>query len=97
MLLFNLQYPAQPVDAHLHRLAQRLAYVPAVSKAVDAEVWLERFLPATWQAHYEFHLNAIVHGQTTCRAVNPTCSLCVLADLCPGSLANDDQARHVPV
>jgi endonuclease III len=97
VLLFNLQHPAQPVDTHLHRLAQRLTYVSAASKAVDAGIWLERHLPATWQAHYEFHLNALVHGQTTCRAVNPKCAVCVLADLCPSSLINDDQSGSVSV
>ncbi|THF67725.1 hypothetical protein E7T06_19700 [Deinococcus sp. Arct2-2] len=95
VLLSYLQHPAQPVDTHLHRLAQRLGYVSAASKAVDAEVWLERHLPATWQAHYEVHLNAIVYGEVTCRAVHPLCSSCVLADLYPSALANGEQIGPV--
>lgn len=85
VLLFNLQLPAMPVDTHIFRIAQRLRLVSAKSKPTDAETWFERYLPPIWEAHYEFHLNAIVHGQTTCRALNPRCEQCALRDLCPSA------------
>lgn len=85
VLLFNLQLPAQPVDTHLLRIAQRLGFVGETAKPGDAETWFEHRLPPTWEAHYEFHLNGIVHGQQTCKAQRPRCGECVLQEECPSA------------
>jgi endonuclease III len=85
VLLFNLQLPAMPVDTHVLRIAQRLKLVNEKLKPDKVETWFEENLPQTWAAHYEFHLNAIAHGQITCKALNPKCDRCVLKDLCPSA------------
>lgn len=85
VLLFNLQRPVQPVDTHIHRIAQRLKFVHEDAKPVDTAAWFDAHLPTHWETHYEFHLNAIDHGRLTCRAQNPQCATCVLNDLCPSA------------
>ncbi len=85
VLLFNLQLPAMPVDTHVLRIAQRLRLVNEKLKPPKVETWFEENLPKNWEAHYEFHLNAIAHGQLTCKALNPKCGNCVLKDLCPSA------------
>ncbi|MBO0931940.1 endonuclease III domain-containing protein [Fibrella aquatilis] len=85
VLLFNLQLPAMPVDTHVLRIALRLRLVAENTKPSDVETWFEQQLPQQWESHYEFHLNAIVHGQTTCKAQHPKCADCVLNDCCPSS------------
>lgn len=83
VLLFNLWLPVQPIDTHLHRIALRLGWVSKTASPEDVGQALEAILPADWQAHYEFHLNGIEHGQATCTAQSPTCSTCVIRELCP--------------
>jgi endonuclease III len=83
VLLFNLQLPAMPVDTHVLRITQRLKLVSNKLKPAKVETWFEENLPKDWESHYEFHLNAIAHGQATCKALNPKCDRCILGDLCP--------------
>jgi len=85
VLLFNLQLPAMPVDTHVLRIAQRLKLVNDKLKPDKVETWFEDNLPQNWEAHYEFHLNTIAHGQITCKALNPKCDRCILNDLCPSA------------
>lgn len=85
VLLFNLRFPVQPVDTHLHRIALRLGLVGQDATPEVAGKAIEEVLPSTWQAHYEFHLNGIEHGQQSCVARSPRCSVCVVNDVCPSS------------
>ncbi len=72
--------PTIAVDTHIFRVANRLGLAQA--KTVDAtEQQLLAIIPA------EFMLDAhhwlILHGRYVCKARNPACATCLLADLCP--------------
>ena len=81
VLMFALGRPALPVDTHVHRVAQRLGFVPAKATAEQAHDILEGMLAA--DEIYAFHISLIKHGRRLCRAQRPLCAECPLLDGCP--------------
>jgi endonuclease-3 len=72
--------PAQAVDTHVFRVANRTGIAPgrdegAVERAIEDQV------PAEFQLHAHHWL--ILHGRYTCTARKPKCGVCLIADLCP--------------
>lgn len=71
--------PAQAVDTHVFRVANRTGIAPgrdelAVERAIEDNVPAE-FLPHS-------HHWLILHGRYTCLARKPRCGLCPIPDLC---------------
>jgi endonuclease-3 len=85
VLMFALGRPALPVDTHVHRVAQRLGFVPAKATAEQAHDILEGMLAA--DEIYAFHISLIKHGRRLCRAQRPLCEECPLLDGCPAGQA----------
>ncbi len=68
------------VDTHVNRLSQRLGLTKH-EDAVRIERDLMKLLPqADWE---NWSIRLIYHGRAVCRARNPACERCELADLCP--------------
>jgi len=84
LLFSNLRRPALPVDSHHHRVAARLALIPANVPVGPAHALLEAQLPPDWSAQqvYDNHESLMLHGQRVCRT-SPACHRCVVLDLCP--------------
>lgn len=80
VLLFNFGRPVLPVDTHVHRVASRLAMLPARTPLERAHDLLEDVLEP--EEMYPFHVELIRHGRDTCRAPRPICGLCPLTDVC---------------
>jgi endonuclease-3 len=85
VLMFALGRPALPVDTHVHRVAQRLGFVPAKATAEQAHDILEGMLAE--DEIYAFHISLIKHGRRLCRAQRPLCAECPLLDGCPAGQA----------
>lgn len=73
------RYPAQAVDTHIFRLANRSGIAPgkdvlAVERAIEDRV------PAEFQLHA--HHWMILHGRYVCKARKPLCATCLIRDLC---------------
>jgi endonuclease-3 len=86
VLLFSrLRIPALPVDSHHHRVAARLALIPANTPVGRAHALLEAQLPpdADAQTVYDNHEALMLHGQRVCFHADPACGRCVVLDLCP--------------
>jgi endonuclease-3 len=71
--------PAQAVDTHIFRVANRTGIAPgkdelAVERAIEDNV------PAEFQAHAHHWL--ILHGRYICTARKPRCADCLIAHLC---------------
>jgi endonuclease-3 len=81
VLMFALGRPALPVDTHVHRVAQRLGYVPATASAEKAHGLLEAVLAP--EDIYPFHIMLIKHGRRLCGARRPLCEQCPLLEGCP--------------
>jgi endonuclease-3 len=81
VLLFALDMPAFPVDTHIHRVAGRLRIIPAGASAERAHHLLEALIPPA--DYYAVHMALIHHGRTICRARQPRCPVCVVAEACP--------------
>lgn len=72
-------HPAQAVDTHVFRVANRTGIAPgrnpdAVERAIEDNV------PAPYQRHAHHWL--ILHGRYVCRARKPACPACLIRDLC---------------
>lgn len=85
LLFSTLRMPALPVDSHHHRVAQRLALIPATMGPGPAHAVLEAQLPPDWSAQqvYDNHEVLMLHGQRCCFFRNPACTRCPVLDLCP--------------
>lgn len=85
LLFSTLHMPALPVDSHHHRVAQRLALLPANMGPGPAHAVLEAQLPPAWSAQqiYDNHEVLMLHGQRCCFFRNPACTRCPVLDLCP--------------
>ena len=81
VLLFALGVAVFPVDTHIVRIARRLGWTsPGTGAERTAEILTPQIAPAD---RYALHVLLIAHGRQTCRARNPKCDPCALADLCP--------------
>jgi endonuclease-3 len=82
------------VDTHVSRLSQRLGLTKH-EDAVRIERDLIKLLPqADWE---NWSIRLIYHGRAVCRARNPACEECQLADLCPSLTENSPQNANIDV
>ncbi len=72
-------YPAQAVDTHIFRFANRTG-VAAGKDVLAVERAIEDNVPVEYQqlAHHWM----ILHGRYICKARKPVCANCIIADLC---------------
>ncbi len=70
------------VDTHVKRLSNRLGLTKHTDP-IRVEQDLMRLLPLQdWE---NWSIRLIYHGRAICKARNPACYACVLADLCPAA------------
>ncbi|MEJ7810149.1 MAG: hypothetical protein WKG32_06980 [Gemmatimonadaceae bacterium] len=96
VLLFSrLHMPALPVDSHHHRVAVRLALIPATVPVGPAHRLLEAQLPEGWSAQqvYDNHEALMFHGQRCCYPRAPECGRCPVLELCPYGQARGTGSR----
>lgn len=71
------------VDTHVKRLSQRLGLTEHLDP-IHIERDLMKLLPQPdWE---NWSIRLIYHGRAICKARNPNCSACELADLCPSAM-----------
>ncbi|GIY04535.1 hypothetical protein CEXT_583291 [Caerostris extrusa] len=70
------------VDTHVHRISNRLGWVPKPTKEPEeTRSALEKWLPKDeWKA---INVTLVGFGQTICRPVGPNCEKCFNSNLCP--------------
>ncbi|RJP76153.1 MAG: endonuclease III [Candidatus Zixiibacteriota bacterium] len=69
-----------PVDTHVHRLAQRLGWVPPGLSAEKTFWALRPHVPSG--EGYNLHMNLLQFGRTICLARKPQCAVCFLYTEC---------------
>jgi endonuclease III len=67
------------VDTHIFRVANRTAIAPGKTERI-VEDKLQKFVPEEFRR--DAHHWLILHGRYVCRARNPGCPTCLIADLC---------------
>lgn len=72
--------PGVVVDTHVKRLSRRLGLTSATQPERIERELMQRVPREEWTA---LGHRLIYHGRLVCRARNPNCVGCVLADLCP--------------
>lgn len=72
-------FPAQAVDTHIFRVANRTGIAPG-RDVLAVERALEDNVPAPWQQHAHHWL--ILHGRYVCVARKPKCPECLIRDIC---------------
>ena len=80
VLCFAFQRPAFPVDTHIHRVGQRIGFLPQGISADNAHPVMEAIIPPG--DYFAFHLNLIRLGREICHARNPRCEICPLTPYC---------------
>lgn len=68
------------VDTHVARITQRLGLTSQTKPEKIEKDLMDRLPRGEW---ISFSNMAILHGRKTCKARNPDCKGCKLADLCP--------------
>jgi endonuclease III len=94
VLVFSMGRPAFPIDTHVHRIVTRLGWIPAKTTADATYRILNPLIPP--ELRYDLHLAFITHGRTVCKAQNPRCGDCVLADLCSYKAAQRNGSDSTP-
>ncbi len=82
VLLFCFQRPVLPVDTHVHRVSQRVGLIGPKVNPTAAHPLLLALFPPDAQVLYNFHINALRHGQRVCVWGTPRCRQCPLTDMC---------------
>ena len=82
VLLFNFQKPVLPVDAHVHRVAQRMGFLGPKVPVEKAHAVLLALLPADAETLFNFHKHNYWHGQQICFFLRPNCARCPLKGFC---------------
>jgi len=82
VLLFCFQRPVLPVDTHVHRVSQRVGLIGPKVNPTAAHPLLLALFPPEPQVLYNFHINALRHGQRVCVWGTPRCDQCPLTDIC---------------
>ena len=71
--------PVMPVDTHLLRICPKIGLAEGKTPLEVEESLMER-IPKKYLLHAHHWL--ILHGRYVCKARNPLCSECVIADIC---------------
>ncbi|XP_014769778.1 endonuclease III-like protein 1 [Octopus bimaculoides] len=75
------------VDTHVHRISNRLGWVPTQTKEPEkTRKFLEDWLPREYWNEVNHLL--VGFGQQLCRPVNPACVTCLNKELCPTGRKN---------
>lgn len=72
--------PTMAVDTHVFRLGNRLKFASGKTPE-EVEAKLIKKIPPEFMQHAHHWL--ILHGRYVCKARNPQCDTCLIADLCP--------------
>lgn len=80
VLCFAFDRPAFPVDTHIHRVGQRIGFLPEGISADDAHPVMEAIVPP--EDYFTFHINLIRLGREVCQARRPRCEACPLTSYC---------------
>jgi endonuclease-3 len=81
-LLMVLNKPTFPIDTHIDRVTRRLGLASPEDDYEDIRVKMMNLLENDVNKLRYMHLLLIVHGRNVCKARNPSCSQCVLVDMC---------------
>jgi len=82
VLLFCFRKPLLPVDTHVHRVSQRVGLIGPRATPDQAHGMLQALLPRDPDLLWNFHHNALRHGQRICTWSSPRCPACPLLAQC---------------
>ncbi len=84
--------PALGVDTHVMRVSRRLGLAVGKNPRSIEDELCKLILPSLWA---DTHHRLIAHGRTICRARNPICVDCHLADKCLSYMDNQGEKRNI--
>lgn len=83
VMVFDLGFPAFPVDTHVSRMCRRLGWAPENETPAEIQARMEPLIPDSRKGGA--HLNLILHGRNICKSRSPLCARCPLRSICPSS------------
>jgi endonuclease III len=83
VMMYSLSRQVLPVDTHVQRVATRLGLLSPTIARPHLHRALEVLVRPDMR--YAFHVNAVAHGRSVCRARAPLCPACPVASFCPSA------------
>lgn len=83
ILLYAFDHPVFVIDAYTRRLFARLGLVDEIASYESLRRQFETALGKDAKLYNQFHALIVVQAKTVCRK-RPQCTMCCLADVCPG-------------
>lgn len=80
VMMYTLGREVLPVDAHVHRVCQRLGWLGSNEGPRQAHSTLELLVPP--HRRYALHVDCVLHGRAVCRPQRPRCPECVVLRYC---------------
>jgi endonuclease III len=95
VMMWSLDRPSFPVDAHVGRVLERIGVWSEVGLSLKGtghkakQAILADLVPPSIRR--SLHVNALVHGRNVCKPARPGCDICTIALLCDsaGSFRRD--------
>ena len=81
MLIVAFNIPAIPVDTHIFRVSNRLGLTNAKTE-VECEQQLVKLFADQKHLWGKLHHLILLFGRYNCKAINPSCSNCILKSYC---------------
>lgn len=79
VMIYALNFPVLPVDAHVHRISARLGWTTR-KRADQCHAELEALVQPSLR--HGFHVACIAHGRKVCRPEHPLCQSCCISRYC---------------
>jgi len=82
VLMYSLDRPVFPVDAHCFRISQRLGWIPSNVNLTDRLAdYVQKRIPA--KLRRDLHVGMILLGREFCKPQDTNCAECPLVKYCP--------------
>lgn len=81
-LLMVLNKPTFPIDTHINRVIRRLGLASSNDDYENIRIKIMNYLENDVEKLKYMHFLLIIHGRNICKARNPLCSRCNVANIC---------------
>ncbi len=85
IMLYSMEKPVFPADAHCLRICQRLGIIKGTNERkqdrIQGQKELNELLKGDYELCYDLHTSMIQHGKSICKP-NPICEKCIISKFC---------------
>jgi endonuclease III len=94
VMLYSLNLPALPIDAHTFRVSRLIGLLPLDTSFHLAPAKLDAIVPPEKRGRY--HVLTILHGRRVCTPARPRCDICPLRTRCCARSSERGTRSQIP-